>query len=297
MTPSHQFGGPWTEDKLNRLQKYLNAYLKIFKTNPKAAYFQTIYVDAFAGTGSRSPKVAETTEIPFFQEEADVKDFQRGSAWIALKAEPSFDQYLFIEQNPSHARQLEQLKAQFPHKASRVSIQEGDANQVLKKWCRRTSWQKHRAVVFLDPYGMQVEWATIKIIAETKAIDLWILFPLGQGVNRLLTRQSPPEGAWADRLTTIFGTSRWKDAFYQPSLQMSMFDTGERLEKTATFEEIKRFFLERLKSTFAGVAESPLFLYNSKNVPIYLLCFASANPKGATTAVRIAQHILSRSVS
>ncbi len=44
-------------------------------------------------------------------------------------------------------------------------------------------------MVFLDPYGMQVEWSTIEALAATKAIDLWYLFPLGVGVARLLTHR------------------------------------------------------------------------------------------------------------
>jgi hypothetical protein len=43
---------------------------------------------------------------------------------------------------------------------------------------------------------------------------------------------------------------------------------------------------------FKGVANNPLPLYNSKNNPLYLLCFAAGNPKGAPTAVKIAQDIL-----
>jgi hypothetical protein len=33
-------------------------------------------------------------------------------------------------------------------------------------------------------------------------------------------------------------------------------------------------------------------LLNSQNSPLYLLCFASANPKGSNTAIKIAQNIL-----
>ncbi len=40
------------------------------------------------------------------------------------------------------------------------------------------------------------------------------------------------------------------------------------------------------------VPEKPLLLRNSKNNPLYLLCFASGNPKGAKTAIKIAQDIL-----
>lgn len=43
--------------------------------------------------------------------------------------------------------------------------------------------------MFLDPYGMQVDWATIEAIAKTKAIDLWILFPLGH-IFQVLTKRS-----------------------------------------------------------------------------------------------------------
>jgi len=48
----------------------------------------------------------------------------------------------------------------------------------------------------------------------------------------------------------------------------------------------------RLKTVFARVAENPLALRNSTNTPLYLLCFAAGNPKGAATAVKIAGDIL-----
>jgi three-Cys-motif partner protein len=152
--------------------------------------------------------------------------------------------------------------------------------------------RSQRAVVFLDPYGMQVEWSTLEVLAATKAVDLWVLFPLGQGVNRLLTRQAPPAGAWASRLTTIFGTDEWREAFYQPSGQGHLFDDETHNEKSATFESIARFFLARLDTVFERVAPNPLVLKNSKNNPIFLLCFAAANTKGAPTAVKIARDLL-----
>jgi len=31
---------------------------------------------------------------------------------------------------------------------------------------------------------MQVDWTTLEAVASTQAIDIWILFPLGIGVNR-----------------------------------------------------------------------------------------------------------------
>ena len=51
MTSSHRFGGHWTDEKLERLRKYLAAYIKIFKKNRWASKYKTTFVDAFAGTG------------------------------------------------------------------------------------------------------------------------------------------------------------------------------------------------------------------------------------------------------
>lgn len=99
-----------------------------------------------------------------------------------------------------------------------------------------------------------------------------------------------PEGAWAEKLTDFFGTEEWKDEFYQPRLQESLFALDDEMEKTATFESIGRFFAKRLATVFAEVADTSLALFNSRNVPIFLLLFASAN----ATAVKIADDILGR---
>jgi hypothetical protein len=50
----HVFGGDWNEIKLGLLAKCLAAYRQVFTRNAKAGFFRTWYVDAFAGTGSRT---------------------------------------------------------------------------------------------------------------------------------------------------------------------------------------------------------------------------------------------------
>jgi three-Cys-motif partner protein len=287
----HRFGGEWTEEKLERLKKYLSAYTRIFTQNELASYFTTIYVDAFAGTGYRAPTAQDSSSPSLFDK--DAQEFQKGSAYIALENEPSFDQFLFIEQRADFARELSGLREHFPGKASRIKIRQEEANTALRRWASETNWRTHRAVVFLDPYGMEVEWATIETLARTGAVDLWILFPLGQAVNRLLTSQ-PPEGAWAERLTRFFGTDEWREAFYRPSPQGNLFREQRQMERDVDFDAIGEFFLQRLRSIFPGVSRRALALQNSRHVPIYLLCFAAANAKGAQTAIKIADHILKK---
>ena len=71
-----------------------------------------------------------------------------------------------------------------------------------------------------------------------------------------------------------------------------LFGEQPTLERTASIEAIGEFFLDRLRSIFAGVSRKALTLRNTTGTPIYLLCFAAANKKGAQTAIKIADHIL-----
>ncbi|MGE0084866.1 MAG: three-Cys-motif partner protein TcmP [Desulfococcaceae bacterium] len=287
----HEFGGQWTEEKLNRIKKYLHEYMKIFTTNTRASKLHTIYVDAFAGTGYRSPKKSDKTVRLLFDDN-DAFAFQKGSARIALESDPPFNEYIFVEKSPEYTGELEKLRLQFPqHHNIRIVME--DANSFLQSWCIQNDWRFKRAVVFLDPYGMAVDWKTIELTAQTGAVDLWLLFPLGQAVNRILTKDGPPEKSWEDRLTKFFGSDDWKDAFYRENKQGDLFGTSKRsLVKEADFVSIGSYFINRLKTVFAKIAENPLPLRNSKNVPIFLLCFAASNPKGSSTAVKIAQYLL-----
>jgi three-Cys-motif partner protein len=293
MSTSHQFGGDWTVEKLDRVRKYLQAYTTIFNANPRAQKLHTIYVDAFAGTGYHNPKHGSADSLPMLEVMGeDTQTFLKGSARIALEVEPPFKEYGFIEHDPEYAHELTHLKSEFGLHRGRISIINQDANSYLLNWVNSIDWRTTRAVVFLDPYGMQVDWPVIQALGKTQAVDLWILFPLGVAVNRLLTKQAPPPDSWAQALTRIFGTDSWRDAFYPRQKRLTLFGEEEIQQKEADFEKIGQFFLSRLKTAFTAVAPKPLALLNSKNNPLYLLCFASANPKGAPTAIKIASYIL-----
>ena len=139
---------------------------------------------------------------------------------------------------------------------------------------------------------MQVEWTTIEAIAATQAIDLWLLFPLGIGVNRLLTKSGDIPNSWRRRLNLLLGTEDWYDEFYSVETTPTLFgDDQERVVK-ATTETIGRYFNNRLKDVFAGVVDDPGVLRNSSSNPLYLLCFAVGNERGKDIALRIARHLL-----
>jgi len=169
---THRFGGDWTQAKLDVLEHYLAAYTRALKNKPTAARpFRKAYIDAFAGTGSRAAREptpsapAETLLFPDLAEPAPQKLLD-GSARLALRVEPRFDRYIFIERNRERCAQLEGLKTEFPALAGDIDVRQGEANEVIRGLCRSPErWKSRRAVLFLDPYGMQVEWTTIEAVA------------------------------------------------------------------------------------------------------------------------------------
>ena len=292
-THRQTFGGDWTEEKLVCVSKYLKAYTKIMS----GKRFRFEYIDAFAGTGYRELISDEDTDKVMFPEliSQEVMNFRQGSARNALEVKPPFMKYIFIEENEDNYSELEKLKEEFLLKPEfpkdSIECVHGDANEYLKNLCQK-SWKTNRALVFLDPFGMQVEWETIRLIAETQAIDLWLLFPIGT-VNRLLKRNGEIRPSIQEKLNLFFGNESWFEVFYRSAQRIPIFDQDEQWEKIGNiFAEIEQYLMERLQEIFSGVADNSLSLRNSKNVPLYLLCFAAGNPRGASTAVRIAQDIL-----
>ena len=295
---SLRFGGDWTSAKLEVLSAYLTSYTTALKNKPSAARpFKTGYIDAFAGSGYRDARRKDSNKSSsqglLFPDlaKAEPQALLEGSAPLALKARPRFDRYIFIEQNAKRCTALEAIKQDFPKMANDISIRQGDANREIQDICRK-NWSSHRAVLFLDPYGMQVEWETIKAIAQTKAIDLWLLFPLGIGVNRLLTKSGEIPESWRRRLNLLLGSENWQDEFYDIQTTPDIFGNEQERVVKATTETIGRYFNNRLKNIFAGVVDEPGILRNSANNPLYLLCFAVANERGKDIALRIAKHLL-----
>jgi three-Cys-motif partner protein len=292
VTQQLQFGGSWTQQKLDALSKYLRAYTIIFQKNPRARFFTTSYVDAFAGTGEIPTEEPGPMAEAMLGLAAGIEEYRKGSVMRALEVEPPFHKYVFIEKDSGKCNELAILAKKFPTKDVRV-INE-DANSALLDWCDKLDGKHERAVVFLDPFGASVEWRTIVALANTRAVDLWILFPYF-AVNRMLIRHRKPPEAWANRLTKIFGTADWEGEFYRTLTHDSILDPRQQIEevyKTADSEKISQFFVGRLGKEFEAVSE-PLALYSSRSL-LFLLYFAAGNQASARTGMKIANSIVDK---
>ena len=156
----HRFGSIHTALKLGALAKYLHAYTLALKNLP----FVLHYVDAFAGTGMCDIRIGgNLLRVP-------------GSASIAIDCDPAFHKLIFIERSRRKVKALHLLK---DAAASRdITVIRADANRTLPACLSALNSRRDRAIVFLDPFGMQVEWQTLEYIASTKFVDLLYLFPL-----------------------------------------------------------------------------------------------------------------------
>jgi len=283
------FGGSHTEEKLRVLEKYLAAYQKVLKNKQ----FKTVFFDAFAGTG----------EIPIdepgglFDDVEDAQPFIDGSARRALGIEPPFDRYIFVEKSKGKAALLEALRRDFSHLSSRIQVERADANAAIKELCLSTNWKVMRAVMFLDHFGNQVEWETIRQIAATKAIDLWYLFPAHLGINRQISAVGEFDAGKAASLDRALGTSEWRTEFIVTQTDQDLWGADlVRSFKQSNVDSVTRFMIRRMKQVFKGVVLDEWLPLGRAGSHWYSLLFACANPSAKETdiAARVARSVMRR---
>lgn len=275
-----RFGSAHTQIKLGALANYLPAYT----TALKRSGFTLHYIDAFAGTGKCTIRAGiRDRTIP-------------GSAWIALECQPRFDKYVFIEKSKSKVRQLEELLSNFEGRD--VVVKHEDANVALPSYLASLT-AGDRATVNLDPFGMEVNWATLEKIAASQKADVWYLFSLS-GLYRQATRDAANiDESKAAALTRVLGPNDWRAALYEDPRQASLFG-GDTQERNADPYRMADWVTGCLKKAFPGVA-GPHILHMTtsegrQGPPIFALYFLVSNParKAVDLALRIANAVFKR---
>ena len=290
--------GPWAKDKLERLRKYLHAYTTIMKEQEWCVGFA--YVDAFAGPGKHHVRAKRGSDdlsqldlhvvTEGTQGDDDQRAFLAGSPRVALDLEFPFTWNVFIEKSPDRVQLLNELKEEFSGRRH-VWIVPGDCNDYLmEKIAGRGAkfWKSRRAIVFLDPFGMQVPWSTIAAIGSTNAVEIFLNFPVGMAIQRLLPRD--PKKLTASRrrnLDVYFGSSEWYDVVYRKE-ERRLFDEEITVKSEQAAVALVNWYRGRLKSAF-GFASNAALIRNSHGGHLYYLMLATPNPTG----LKIANHVLS----
>lgn len=285
------WGGSWTEKKLEAFSKYVWSYLSIMKNHP---HWKTIYFDGFAGDGDRHHETQNKLYKQLHLIEKDDRTY-KGSAErvLQLKDGLKFDYYYFIDTNQDSLKKLENRLRNLPYSQDKqLSFRQGDANLWLNKLGEVITKEsnKYAALIFLDPFGMHINWDSIASLKETRS-DIWILVPTGVIVNRLLDKKGNLKSI--DKLESFFGLSEEaiKEIFYVKKTDDTLFGEEETIVKIPyPIEKITEMYIKQLRTVWKHVTPKPLILKNSKGVPIFHFVFASNNE----TAVKIAHEIVEK---
>ncbi|MBU2601916.1 MAG: three-Cys-motif partner protein TcmP [Actinobacteria bacterium] len=221
-----------------------------------------------------------------------------GSALRALSASRSsarrFDHFTLIDSDKPSCIELESVvDSDFPEMKDRVNVLCEDANAALDEYIGSMDWGNTRALVFLDPYGLEVRWGTIMRLAGTGACDVWYLFPLG-GVIRMMRNDGQIPDTWQARLDQLFGTLDWYDEFYSTGRQESLFgDEHDLVYKDASTQQVVSYVRERLLTTFPAVSKAGI-LRNRKGSPLFALVLGISNPgkPAQNVALGIGNHLV-----
>lgn len=304
MVSKKSWGGKWTEEKLDAFEKYVKAYLTIMNNYRDTYGWKLLYFDGFAGSGSRTQEeegdeVQEALEL--FGREVTIEDFNvyQGAAERVVKIESdkmrSFDYYYFVDKSEDNCKSLDERLSHYQITGRRHHLP-FDANDAVKRLASTLHNNSNcKALAFLDPFGMQIEWGSIEAL-KGLSVDLWILVPTGVIINRLLERKIDKEKglAHAEKLESFFGLPEQeiRSFFYTEKKIPSLFGEDEMVITKAenSIRKIAQLYVERLRGVLPFVTDEPLVLYNTHNVPIYHLVFASKNQ----TAHKIAQDIIKK---
>jgi three-Cys-motif partner protein len=285
--PAGEWGGPWTEKKLEAFSKYVWSYLTIMKKHP---YWKTIYFDGFAGSGTREKQVNADLMQQLKITEEEEKTYKGAAERVLGLQELGFDFYYFIDKKDTSINKLKaKLDEQFKDKT--IVYRSGDANLQITELAKALQKKDYAALVFLDPFGMQIDWNSIAELKDTRS-DVWILVPTGVIVNRLLDRAGKLE--FSEKLESFFGLpiADIKAHFYEEQKVQTLFGEEEIITKVSKpIEKISKLYAERMKTIWNFVTEKPLVLKNRTGSPIFHFVFASNNRTATKIAKQIIQNI------
>jgi three-Cys-motif partner protein len=241
-------------------------------------------VDAFAGPGQVRVRQKQTEsggglfdgfEAP---PDADADQLLSGSPRVALEIANPFSRYIFIELHPDRLTQLRNLEREFG-KVRNIEVQKGDANTHLQALLGSgIDWRTHRAVVFPDPFGMQVPWSTIAALAQTEAIEVLVNFPLGMAIQRLLERSGKITPGRRAALDTFFGSPDWWHQVYRES-EGGLFQQRDVVKFEDAGERLLGWYRERLRQAF-GHGSIARLIRNTKGGHLYYLIWAGRYKQG-----------------
>lgn len=273
----NQFGGSWTEIKIEILETYVKQYLTVFKNQPNQ---KLLYFDGFAGSG----------DIEIDNADESSKHTIEGAAVRILKIDKprAFDMYYFVEKKKKLAESLEKkIKSEFPNK--NFYVQAKDCNQKLidlAKFLRSDKGKMYKVLGFIDPKGMQLQWSSLEVLRGL-SIDLWVLNPTS-GTNRVLVRKGEMDESWLKRLELFLGMKRNDILNHFYTKRHTLFGDLDIVKENDPINKLHELYASRIAGNIFKYVSNPKLLRNTSGSPLFHFFMAT----NSEIALRIANSVV-----
>jgi three-Cys-motif partner protein len=236
--------GRWGKRKYHFLKRYLD----LFSTGMKHHWPKRYYIDLFSSSGRA--RIRDTNEIV------------TTSALLAAEVSDPFTRLILCEREPDLAEALRRRLASLTLPNPPVVVQ-GDANRCISELLGYVPRTKALAVTFADPYGLHLDFETVRAIAAYRS-DLIVLLPDRMDALRNWAKyyyDNPNSN-----LDRFMGEPGWREVL----LDSSQANSAERL-RSRYLEQLRTLGYEHFGQERVS---------NDRGTEIYMLIFASRHPRG-----------------
>lgn len=180
--------GPWAVEKYRRV----GMYAEIFSTGMKNRWDCRTYIDLFAGPGHAVIRERGQRVLT--------------SPLLALTVPDPFDKYILCDREPTFVRALE-ARAWTVAPDTSIEFITGDANESVADIERRIP-SHCLSFCFVDPFGLDIHFETIRRLSTSRPMDFLVLLALGMDATRNWELYNRSENAKVER---FIGDPTWRE--------------------------------------------------------------------------------------
>ena len=246
--------GDWSQEKY----RLLSLYAQMFAASMKNKWNCRVYIDLFAGSG-RS-RIKGTNKI------------LAGSPLVALGVDPSFDKYIFCEEDPDKLLALKTRIAR-DYREANVAFQSGDANvaiaDILQKIPQYAKDFKVLSFCFVDPYNLKdLAFKTIDRLSNL-FVDFLVLIATDMDAVRNVSKY---ELSQSDVVERFLGVPTWREEWHVAKDKREGF-SSYLMQRFSDQMEARGYIS-------APIGETKLVRSTEKNLPLYRLALFSRHQRG-----------------
>jgi three-Cys-motif partner protein len=228
--------GEWSSNK----HYYLVRYMDAFTTSMRDKWQGLHYIDLFAGAGIERLKESRAIEW--------------GSPMLAAHVRFPFTRLHLCEKSRT---KFKALKTRMDRMRPGTQVLQGDADEEVNAIIREIP-ERTLSLAFLDPYGLHLEFATLKRLSDIRA-DLIIFFPDHLDALRNWEKHYLQDSN--SNLDRCLGTG----ADWRPILDATPHDS--------LAEALRKLYVQQIGSL--GYTEFEYRRIYAKGHPLYVLIFCS----------------------